>query len=106
DPVRRHYYDSSANEAIGFYAEEMLLHAGLFDDSPRSREFIWTCMRLRALRLEVDVRLALGMFSLHQAAKYLRGTVPMDSATANQPDPHKKQMFLVFQIASGLNGLI
>src|SRR6266566_4273288 len=83
DPIRRHYYDSSANEGIGFYAEEMLLHAGLFDDSPRSREFIWNFMRLRALRVEVDVKLALGMFSLDQAAEYLRDTVPMDSATAH-----------------------
>ncbi|HEV2731227.1 MAG TPA: DUF885 family protein, partial [Terriglobales bacterium] len=60
DRIRRHYYDSSANEGIGFYAEEMLLHAGLFDDSPRTREFIWNFMRLRALRVEVDVKLALG----------------------------------------------
>ncbi|MFN2624252.1 MAG: DUF885 family protein, partial [Chthoniobacterales bacterium] len=34
DPIRRHYYDSGANEGIGFYAEEMMLQAGLFDDSP------------------------------------------------------------------------
>ncbi|HEV2731627.1 MAG TPA: DUF885 family protein, partial [Terriglobales bacterium] len=83
DPIRRHYYDSSANEGIGFYAEEMLLHAGLFDDSPRTREFIWNFMRLRALRVEVDVKLALGEFSLDQAAEYLKNTVPMDSATAH-----------------------
>src|SRR5882724_1524010 len=36
DAIRRHYYDSGANEGIGFYSEEMLLEAGLFDDSPRS----------------------------------------------------------------------
>jgi uncharacterized protein (DUF885 family) len=82
DPIRRHYYDSSANEGIGFYAEEMLLHAGLFDDSPRTREFIWNFMRLRALRVEVDGKLALGEFSLDQAAAYLKNTVPMDSDTA------------------------
>ena len=28
DPIRRHYYDSGANEGIGFYAEEMMLQAG------------------------------------------------------------------------------
>jgi uncharacterized protein (DUF885 family) len=82
DPIRRHYYDSSANEGIGFYAEEMLLHAGLFDDRPRTREFIWNFMRLRALRVEVDVKLALGEFSLDHAAAYLKNTVPMDSDTA------------------------
>lgn len=33
DPIRRQYYDSGANEGIGFYAEEMMLGAGLYDDS-------------------------------------------------------------------------
>src|SRR5437763_2495890 len=51
DPIRRHYYDSGANEGIGFYAEEMLLEAGLFDDSPRSREIIYNMVRVRALRV-------------------------------------------------------
>ncbi len=84
DPIRRHYYDSGANEGIGFYAEEMMLQAGLFDDSPRSREIIYSFMRLRALRVEVDVKLALGTFSLQQAAHYLLETVPMDRATSSQ----------------------
>ena len=83
DPIRRHYYDSSANEGIGFYAEEMMLHAGLFDDSPRTREVIWNFMRLRALRVEVDVKLALGEFTMDQAAGYLESAVPMDSSTAH-----------------------
>jgi uncharacterized protein (DUF885 family) len=84
DPIRRHYYDSGANEGIGFYAEEMMLQAGLFDDSPHTREIIYNFMRLRALRVEVDVKLALGEFTLDQAAKYLREKVPMDEQTARQ----------------------
>src|SRR6266478_2529691 len=84
DPNRRHYYDSGANEGIGFYAEEMMLQAGLFDDSPHTREIIYNFMRLRALRVEVDVKLALGQFSLEQAAKYLQEKVPMDEQTARQ----------------------
>jgi uncharacterized protein (DUF885 family) len=84
DPIRRHYYDSGANEGIGFYAEEMMLQAGLFDDSPHTREIIYNFMRLRALRVEVDVRLALGEFTLEQAAKYLEEKVPMDPNTARQ----------------------
>ena len=83
DPIRRHYYDSSANEGLGFYAEEMMLHAGLFDDSPRTREILWNFMRLRALRVEVDVKLALGEFSIDQGAAYLEKTVPMDLKTAH-----------------------
>ena len=84
DPIRRHYYDSGANEGIGFYAEEMMLQAGYFDDSPHTREIIYNFMRLRALRVEVDVKLALGLFTIEQAAKYLEQTVPMDPATARQ----------------------
>ena len=83
DAIRRHYYDSSANEGLGFYAEEMMLHAGLFDDSPRTREILWNFMRLRALRVEADVKLALGEFTLDQAAAYLETNVPMDSRTAH-----------------------
>jgi uncharacterized protein (DUF885 family) len=84
DQIRRHYYDSGANEGIGFYAEEMMLQAGLFDDSPHTREIIYNFMRLRALRVEVDVKLALGEFTLDQAAKYLQQKVPMDEETARQ----------------------
>jgi len=84
DPIRRHYYDSGANEGIGFYAEEMMLQAGLFDDSPHTREIIYNFMRLRALRVEVDVKLSLGEFTLEQAAKYLQEKVPMDEQTARQ----------------------
>jgi hypothetical protein len=82
DPIRRHYYDSNANEGIGFYAEEMMLQAGFFDDNPHTRATIYNFMRLRALRVEVDVKLALGEFTLEQAAKYLATTVPMDRRTA------------------------
>ena len=82
DPIRRQYYDSGANEGIGFYAEEMMLDAGLYDNSPRSRLIIYNFARLRALRVEVDVKLALGEFTIAQAADYLARTVPMDRQTA------------------------
>jgi hypothetical protein len=82
DPIRRQYYDSGANEGIGFYAEEMMLQQGLFDDSPHTREIIYNFARLRALRVEVDVKLALGEFTIAQAADYLASHVPMDAKTA------------------------
>lgn len=84
DPIRRHYYDSGPNEGIAFYAEEMLLIAGLFDDSPRSKEIIYNFMRLRALRVEVDVRLALGELTIDSAARELEQRVPMDATTARE----------------------
>ena len=82
DPIRRHYYDSSANEGIGFYSEEMMLQAGLFENSPRTREIIYNFMRFRALRVEVDVKLSTGEFTIEQAADYFVKTVPLDRATA------------------------
>jgi uncharacterized protein (DUF885 family) len=82
DPIRRQYYDSGVNEGLGFYSEELMLATGLYDDSPRTREIIYNFMRLRALRVEVDVKLALGEFTIAQAADYLARTVPMDRKTA------------------------
>lgn len=83
DSIRRHYYDSGPNEGIGFYAEEMMMQAGLYDGSPRSRELIWEMSRLRAARVTVDVKLALGELTLEQAATYLAQRGPMDSRSAH-----------------------
>jgi hypothetical protein len=83
NPIRRHYYDSGANEGTGFYAEEMMLQAGLFD-TPQTREIIYNFGRLRALRVEVDVKLALGEFTIDEAADYLESMVPMDRQTAEE----------------------
>jgi hypothetical protein len=82
DPVRRHYYDSGANEGIGFYSEEMMLQSGLYDDSPHSREIIYNQMRLRALRVVVDVKLAPGTFTPEQAADFMQDNVPMTAEDA------------------------
>ena len=82
NPIRRRFFDSGPNEGIGFYVEELLLQYGLFDDSPRTREIIYSFMRLRALRVDVDVNLALGNYTIEDAGKYLASVVPMDVATA------------------------
>jgi Bacterial protein of unknown function (DUF885) len=84
NPLRRHYYDSGANEGTGFYAEEMMLQAGYFDDSPKTRELIYTFARFRALRVEVDVKLAGGEFTIDEAARYLEDKMDLDRATAVQ----------------------
>lgn len=82
NPIRRRFFDSGSNEGIGFYVEELLLQYGLFDDSPRTREIIYSFMRLRALRVDVDVNLALGNYTIDDAGKYLASVVPMDLVTA------------------------
>ncbi|MEU6999882.1 DUF885 family protein [Nonomuraea sp. NPDC046570] len=82
DPVRRGYYDSHANEGIAFYNEELMLLSGLFDDAPYSALFVVNAMRLRALRVEVDLALAVGETTLEEAAERLATAVPMDAGTA------------------------
>jgi Bacterial protein of unknown function (DUF885) len=81
-PLRRHYYDSGANEGIAFYNEELMLASGLLDDAPHTRAAVCNFMRLRALRVTVDVGLATGALSIETAAAELADRVPMDSATA------------------------
>jgi hypothetical protein len=83
-PVRRHYYDSGANEGIAFYNEEMMLVSGLLDDAPHTRTAVCNFMRLRALRVTVDVGLATGELSIAEAAADLAAKVPMDGATARE----------------------
>ncbi len=80
--ARRHFYDSCPNEGIAFYNEEMLTQAGLFDAAPASRRIIYNFMRLRALRVEIDVGLALGQLSVEDAGALLERRVPMDRGTA------------------------
>jgi hypothetical protein len=84
DPLRREYTDSLANEGLAFYDEEMLLDSGLWSDAPHSRVVLARFLRLRALRVEVDVRLATGEITIAEAARLLEERVPMDADTAHE----------------------
>lgn len=80
--LRRSYYDSGVNEGIAFYNEEMLLAAGLFDDAVHSQSVMYNFMKLRAMRVIVDVSLATGEIDIPTATLYLERKVPMDHGTA------------------------
>jgi hypothetical protein len=76
-PIRRgallyNIFDSG-NEGTATGVEEMFLHAGLYDDSPRSRELVWIMLAQRAAR---------GLGSLYAHANELTmeeaGTVHME----------------------------
>ena len=82
--IRRHFYDSGANEGIAFYNEELMLCAGLFADKPHSQTLMYNFMRLRALRVIIDVSLATGRMDIETAAQYLAHKVPMDMETARE----------------------
>lgn len=82
--LRRHYYDSGSNEGIAFYNEELMLAAGLFDDAPHSQTLMYNFMKLRAMRVIVDVNLAIGEIDIATATAYLEKKVPMDHGTAHE----------------------
>lgn len=48
-PLRYNIFDSRA-EGLATGVEEMFLHAGLYDDRPRSREIVWIMLAQRAAR--------------------------------------------------------
>ena len=48
-PLLYNIFDSK-NEGIATGVEEMFMHAGLYDDSPRSREIVWIMLAQRAAR--------------------------------------------------------
>lgn len=84
NPMRRHFIDSVPNEGIAHYNEELMLVAGLFDDAPHSQAIVHNFVRLRALRVVVDVNLATGVFSLQDAVDFFVRLVPMDVETATE----------------------
>ncbi len=80
--ARRHWLDSTANEGWAYYWEEMTLVGGLWDDTPRLRETMYEFMRLRAIRVKVDVGLATGEMSFEDAVMYFQSQVPMSKVEA------------------------
>ncbi|MUN40579.1 DUF885 family protein [Actinomadura litoris] len=72
DPLRRFFYDSGPVEGIAFYHEELVLRAGLFDADPFLRRTALDMMAIRAQRVEADVRLAVGEFTLPEVEVWQR----------------------------------
>ena len=82
NPIRRRYYDSTANEGLAHYNESLMLQAGLFDDAPWSRLVIQNFKRLRSLRSVVDVSLATGAMTLEEGMRTFMDLIPIDYQTA------------------------
>ena len=82
-PIRSQRRDRFKSEGWSTYWEETALQLGFYDDRPRSRELIYNFLRLRALRIIVDVKMALGDMSVDEAVSTLM-TVPMDRRIASE----------------------
>ncbi|MDX2423441.1 MAG: hypothetical protein QNK43_12265, partial [Amphritea sp.] len=73
-PIRReallyNIFDSrSEGMATGF--EEMMMHAGLFDDNPRAREVVWIMLAQRAARGLGSLYAQANIFSMQEARNF------------------------------------
>ena len=56
--------------------EEMMLHAGMFDARPRSRELIWVLLAQRAARAQGDLRMHARLATLEEAAAFTSANTP------------------------------
>jgi uncharacterized protein (DUF885 family) len=72
--IRRHASLSNIwdNRAEGFATafEEILMHAGLYDDNPRARELVWIMLANRAARGLASLYVQANEFDLEKAGKF------------------------------------
>ncbi len=73
-PIRReallyNIWDSRA-EGMATAMEEFMLHAGLYDDSPRAREIVWIMLAQRAARGLASLYAHANMFDIQQAKAF------------------------------------
>lgn len=73
-PIRRHASLSNIwdNRAEGFATafEEILMHAGLYDDNPRAKELVWIMLANRAARGLASLYVQANEFDLEKAGKF------------------------------------
>jgi hypothetical protein len=62
-------YDARS-EGLATGVEEMMMHAGLFDDRPRSRELVWVMLAQRAARALSGLYLHANEFTMDQAVEH------------------------------------
>ena len=67
-PIYNIYDARSEGFATG--VEEMMMHAGLFDDRPRSRELVWVMLAQRAARALSGLYLHANEFTMDQAVEH------------------------------------
>jgi len=89
-PVRRgallyNIFDTRT-EGLATAMEELMMHAGLCDARPRSREFVYILLAQRAARAMGDLRMQANQMSLEEAARFAseqtpRGWLRLDGGT-------------------------
>jgi len=86
-PIRRRASLSNIwdNRAEGFATafEEILMHAGLYDDNPRAKELVWIMLANRAARGLASLYVQANEFDLQKAGKFHAAWTPRGWANPN-----------------------
>ncbi|MBT8402079.1 MAG: DUF885 domain-containing protein [Rhodothermia bacterium] len=83
-PLLSNIFDSRA-EGLATGMEEMMMHAGLFDDEPRTRELVWIMLAQRAARALAALRMHANEYTMQEAMDFAsrwtpRGWLPADGS--------------------------
>ena len=85
-PIRQQVLLSNIwdNRAEGFATafEELVMHAGLYDDNPRARELVWIALANRAARGLASLYVQANQFTLEQAGHFQAEWTPRGWANA------------------------
>ena len=79
-PIRRHpsLYNiwDSRSEGLATAFEEMMMNAGMFADTPRSRELVYIMIAMRAARAIAGLRVQSNEWSVDEATRFASSATP------------------------------
>lgn len=104
-PLLYNAFDSRA-EGIATGMEEMMMHAGLFDNKPRTRELIWILLAQRAARGLGGLYQHGHEMSLDEAAVFASKWTPWDLLPADGNTIQGEEQFYLRQPAYGTSYVI
>ena len=104
-PLLYNAFDSRA-EGMATGMEEMMMHAGLFDDKPRTRELIWILLAQRAARGLGGLYQHGHEMSLDEAASFASKWTPWDLLPADGNTIQREEQFYLRQPSYGTSYVI
>ncbi len=104
-PLLYNAFDSRA-EGMATGMEEMMMHAGLFDDKPRTRELIWILLAQRAARGLGGLYQHGHEMSLDEAATFASKWTPWDLLPADGNTIQREEQFYLRQPSYGTSYVI
>lgn len=110
DPIRRdallsNIWDTRA-EGFATAFEEILMHAGLYDDNPRAKELVWMMLANRAARGLASLYVQSNQFTLEQAGHFQGEWTPRGWANAKDSLTAFEQLLYVRQPGYGSSYVI